>query len=138
MLKPMLLLFIALLASPCIAAESYDDKNLWLLKSYDLYKVKVYRTSGRAHAGDYVQVDIYERLANGDRKLSKIIDLPTPGYKGYIQDIIFNTVKKDRVAVTFHIQMKAMEGVILTELFVINNKGEYEKLVNATYADLFE
>ncbi len=120
------------------SAQAYDQSNLWLQKSHGGYKVRVYRVLGEAHAFDYVEVQIYNVADDGTRTHKETIKLPTPGYKGYIRDVSFNTIDKNRVAITFQVEMKAMEGVVLSELFIVEHSGKFERVLEAKYIDLYK
>ena len=137
-MKTVVLLFSLLFVCTSVVSAEYKDSNLWMLKSYGPYKAKVYKLPGRGASGDYVQVDIYDVSDDGHRKLIKTVDLPTPGYKGYVKDIKFYSVENDRVAILFEIDMKGMEGVVLNDLFIMEASGQYKMLVDAESISLFE
>ena len=117
--------------------QAYDLSDLWLQKSHGGYKVRVFRVLGKEHAYDHVEVQIYDVADDGTSTLKETIELPTPGYKGYIRDVSFNTISETRVAITFQVDMKAMEGVILTELFIVEQSGKFKRVLEAEYVDLY-
>ena len=135
MIRRLLFISMALIS---FSSYGYEESQLWLQKSYGEFKAKVYRVPGMDHSEDHVELEIYSVSDNGQRKLQKSVEIPTPGYKGYISDIKFNSVSSDRVAITFHIEMKAMDGVVLTELFVVDRSGKYKRLIEANYVDFYD
>ena len=134
---PRILLLITIFFMPGLL-HAYDEPDLWLQKSHGDYKVRIYRVLGTEHAYDHVEVHIYNLANDGTRTHQKTIELPTPGYKGYIHDVSFNTIGETRVAITFHVEMKAMEGVILSELFIVDHSGKFERVLEAKYVDLYK
>ena len=126
------------------AADEYGD--LWLAKSLGMWnqntgeyvkiRVMVYRKRGEAHGYDIVFVNILERSENS-WALRKSVELDTPGYKGYIRDVALKRIDDERMAIIFDIEMKAMEGLVLREVFVISPSGVARRFVEAEYIDLF-
>jgi len=124
-------------AGDCVDLSSPD---IWMLKSrgtwtdgddYGHYRVVVYRKTGRDHSQDRVQVQITqakERL----RVAVRCIDLDTPGLKGYVRDIRIQPVNDQAAAIELSIEMKAMEGVILQDVFLVAAAGRVEKILDAS------
>lgn len=117
---------------------AHDIKDLWMQTSHDVYKAKLFRILGREHAQDFIQVDIFKRLETGKLQTIKTIDLPSPGYKGYVDSFSFKSVGSDRVALSIHIEMKAMDDLVLTEIYLIDNSGKFKQVTEAKYVDLYQ
>ena len=117
---------------------------VWMSKSQSLvgeedlftYQVEVRRRIGVDHGADSVMVNIYK--GEGKPKLIHAIPLDLPGIKGYIRDIAFLGVNGDRMAISFDIEMKAMDGLVLKEVMLVGKDGRVKTVVEAKGVDLYQ
>ena len=123
--------------------EGSDD--LWLAKTrgiwsekgkYGYYRVMLYRMLGRSHSADSVVVDILEQSGTESKKV-RSIKLDLLEYKGYVVDISLKQVNDTTMAVLLDIEMKAMYGLVLREIFLVSPDGNSRRLVEAKYQDIF-
>ncbi|MFY9268867.1 MAG: hypothetical protein WAO55_03860 [Candidatus Manganitrophaceae bacterium] len=127
--------------------ESPNWVQLWMAKSggvwkiqkrYGYYKVLVFR-EGLEHSQDRVLIQITE--ADPPKNTQRIIHsywLKSPGIKGYIADIQLSMIDSQRMALSLDIEMKAMDGIILKEIYLLFPDGR-QKLVNeAKYTDIYD
>ena len=132
------------LAKPakCVPAA---DPEVWMLKTsgtwtrgkrYGYYRAIVLR-KGIEHAMDQVQVQLLE----ADDKTNSVrvvtcVDLDTPGLKGYVTDLDFEKIDDTRMAVGIDIEMKAMNNIVLREVFLVDATGAAKRLVKADYVEI--
>ena len=129
----------------CFSWAGENPNNLWLAKSFGswtedeksgYYRVMVYRAIGESsHGFDSVFVDILER--GETRGIKNSVELDTPGYKGYVRDVSFKKINATTMAVLLDIEMKAMDGLVLREVFLVSPDGSSRKLVEAKYQDIY-
>ncbi len=119
------------------------DDDVWMVRSggywkqegrYGDFRVILTRT-GVEHAQDRVQVQI-----SGDdgknRTILRCLDLPSPGLKGYVQDIRIRSVDDRVAAIELPVEIKAMEGIVLLDAFLVSVDGKVEQISEAKYADV--
>ena len=113
----------------CIATL---DPGVWLAKTGGAWKQKerygylrvVVLRKGIEHATDWVQVQILEVDDKANLTRSRAcVDLEAPGLKGYVKDVSFTKIDDTHVAVGLDVEMKAMNGVVLRDVFVIDAKA---------------
>ena len=132
---------------PLNAAEPDVPPSLWMARTagtwkvgsdYGFYRVAVYRLTGD-HASDTVEVHIIKSGPDGDAKeVVKTVPLEVPGYQGYVKDITFTKINERMMAVSLDIEMKAMEGIVLREVYLVTPDGKVRNLVIAKYQDIYE
>ena len=139
-----ILLSIVVLAFSSMVEAAEPNKILWMLKSYSLvtkddlytYQVEIYRYLGIDHGADSVDVKLYKGDTN--IKPTYVIPLELPGIKGYVRDISFKGINRDRVAISFDIEMKAMDDLILKEVVIVGINGEAKTVIDAKEVDLYQ
>jgi hypothetical protein len=119
----------------CVAAL---DPHVWLVKTggiwrqgdrYGHLRVVVQR-KGIEHAIDWVQVQILESDDKaGEQRTRACLDLETPGLKGYVNDVTFTKIDDTHVAVGLDLEMKAMNGLALREIYVVDTRAPAAKRV---------
>jgi hypothetical protein len=129
--------------SRCVATL---DPQVWLVKTggpwkqvdrYGLLRIVVLR-KGMEHAMDAVQVQILEAddKAN-EQRLRACVDLEGPGLKAYVTDVTFTKVDDTHVAVGLDLEMKAMNWVVLREIYIVDVKaGAAKRVVEAKTVEL--
>lgn len=132
---------------PLNAAEPDVPPSLWMARTAGtwkvgsddgFYRVAVYRLTGD-HASDTVEVHIIKSGPDGDAKeVVKTVPLEVPGYQGYVKDITFTKINERMMAVSLDIEMKAMEGIVLREVYLVTPDGKARNLVKAKYQDIYE
>lgn len=107
------------------------------------YKVLVFREI-MEHSRDRVQVQV-TRITPAKKETDKPTEevmrsfwLDSPGIKGYVDAIHFQMIDEQRMALTLDIEMNAMNGVILRELYILRSDGTYDLLQPANYIDIFK
>lgn len=123
------------------------DVNVWLLKTgghwedgdaHGHFRVLVVR-KGVEHAIDSVRVQVTRTIdAKNKREIVRCVDLGTPELKGYVEDVGIVEHGEKRAAIYVDISMKAMEDLVLREVFIVSSNGKVKKVVNADYIDLFD
>ena len=150
MIKPIFLVFSLLICANCCAQEACIEnqelQNIWMSTSSGIwenesasgiYKALVVRKMGRESSSDEVKIQLVERTKNNELKILKTIVLDTPGYKGYVENITLHPIDKSLVALYVDINMKAMGGIVMREVYIINAKGEAKKLSVAESQDIY-
>jgi hypothetical protein len=127
--------------------EELDYSNLWMSKTsgtweigkdYGYYRVLVTRKTGKDHAQDDVYVQIAKRTVDSN-KIERTIKLDTPGYKGYVRDIeLVNISGANSVAVHIDIEMKAMDGIVLRDVYLVSPDGKVKTVVQSKYMDIYD
>lgn len=152
MKKCLIVLFVAL--QICFAQiacssndEAFDYSDLWISKTsgtwesgkdYGYYRILVLRRPGKEHSQDDVYVQVVKRGENVN-KIERTIKLDSPGYKGYVKDIeLVNIEDINMVAVHMDIEMKAMNGIIMREIYLVSPSGKVKPLVQAKYMDIYD
>ncbi|MDQ6999970.1 MAG: hypothetical protein Q9M12_03675, partial [Mariprofundus sp.] len=98
MKKIIILLILAGFSSNCVAQDSDPviSSNVWLVKTqgtwvngkeYGYYRIVVSRIVGD-HGGDSTTLEIL-KVVDDSLKVIKQIRIPSPGYKGYVNNISF-------------------------------------------------
>lgn len=139
-----ILLTIVILALSSIVEAKEPNKMLWMLKSYSLvtkddlytYQVEIYRYLGVDHGADVVNVKLYK----GDTNIKPTYEIPLelPGIKGYVRDISFKGINRDRVVISFDIEMKAMDDILLKEVVIVGINGKARTVIDAKEVDLYQ
>lgn len=118
------------------------DPDVWMVKSgglwklngeYGNYRVLVVRR-GVEHAMDHIEVQV--TTVNHKRGIRHCSVVESPGLKGYVTDIRIHPIGTTRAAIEVDVDMKAMDGVILKEVFLASADGQVTPLVEAKYVDL--
>lgn len=141
------LLLSASVFTSCVAAKDDEPKlaDVFLAKSigvwesgkdYGYFKVIVYRM-GLEHAQDKVRVITTKAGAENQQMVVNDIWLDAPGIKGYVNDISLKMINSSRLALALDIEMKAMEGVILREVYLIEKDQSPRLIVPANYIDIY-
>lgn len=137
--------FCCFLCLPLSHASEYEPADILLAKSagiwesggeYGYFKVIVYR-EGIEHSSDKVRVLVTK--ANPDLNTQTIVndfEIKSPGTKGYVNDLALKVVN-NRLAVGLDIEMKAMDGIILRESFLVDTKGHVKLLSPAKHTDIY-
>lgn len=135
------------LAVPANAASPAVPPSLWMAKTagtwksgsdYGFYRVAVYRLTGE-HASDTVEIQIIKAGSDGSAKeVIKTVPLESPGYQGYVQEISFTKINDQLMSISLDIEMKAMEGIILREIYLVTPDRKVRNLVKAKYQDIYE
>lgn len=150
-MKKYFFVFIAIigtaLAVPVNAASPDIPPSLWMAKTagtwksgseYGFYRVAVYRLAGE-HASDTVEIQIIKAGSDGSAKeVVKTVPLESPGYQGYVQEILFTKINDQLMSISLDIEMKGMEGIVLREVYLVNPDGNVRNLVKAKYQDIYE
>jgi len=139
------LLILFLFAATCEAVENnYVDENVWMVKTqgtwsnkddYGYFKIIVLREIGE-HGADKVLFQMLKVKENSTLEVVKIIEIPSPGYKGYVKDVSFVSIHNGKYLIALDIEMKAMNGIVLRDVFQIFSDGTFKKIVNAKYVDI--
>lgn len=150
-MKKYLLLLALLVCLPSIEATEATDPKLLLTQiilaketgawkegnSFGYYQVVVWR-AGLEHARDHLSVHILSADAeSGNKRLIRAIEIPSPGIKGYVEDIAVKMVD-NRLFLAVDIRMKAMDGVVLREAFLVDHRGKWARIQEAGYQDISE
>ncbi len=145
---PALLILLGALFLPAIgqAEDTPPDSELFLAKSigiwqqgkrFGYFQAFVWR-EGLEHARDRVEVHILEADAKtGERRLLRRVALPTPGIRGYVQDMDLRMIG-NRLFLALDFEMKAMDGAVLREAWLIGPDGHKARIQEARYRDLAE
>ena len=104
---------------------------------YGHYRVVVVR-SGVEHSFDHVQVQIMRVVDHKTWTIVRCIALPSPGLKGYVVDLRIHSVSKSAAVVTLDIEMKAMDGTILMDAFIVAPTGQVREVSTAKSKDLLD
>ena len=145
-----LLIFLQIFFSHIVNSqnvEEIDIANLWLSKSsgtwelenkYGFYQVMVLRTQGREHSQDEVYIQIIRKSETGNIVV-RTVKLNSPGYKGFVKNIeLINIDEINMLALHLDIEMKAMNGITMREIYLISPDGKVKSLIEAGYIDLYE
>lgn len=140
-----LMSFIARLAFandtlPCTSLFMCKTGGTWEGKdsTYGYYKALVFR-EGLEAAKDRILIQITQMNEKTEKEtVKKQFWLDSPGIKGYITDLTFTQIDGERMALSLDIQMKAMENLVLREIFILRPNGSFKKIVNAEYVDVFK
>jgi hypothetical protein len=127
------------------ACVRVDDGDVWLVKTegtwkqgsrYGYYRAVVVR-KGIEHAIDSVQVQFLEVDDKAKAiRLRGCVSLESPGLKGYVTDLSFTKIDDVRIALSIDVEMKAMNGLVLREVFLVDLKGEVRRLVDAKHVEI--
>ena len=110
---------------PVLAPDVWMSKTggLWTQGDrYGHYRVVVVR-SGVEHSIDRVQLEIL-RVKDETRTIVHCIALPSPGLKGHVIDLRIHSISESAAVVTLDIEMKAMEGIVLRDAFIVAPTGQ--------------
>lgn len=126
--------------SECVDAAS---ANVWKVESGGLWKSGgqngnfrvVLTKTGVEHAQDKIQLQIIQ-LDGAARKVVRCVDLDAPGLQGYVTEIRVHAVSDVVAAVELSIEMKAMESVILGQVYLVSSSGAVKAIQKANYADI--
>jgi len=120
---------------------SYDVSNILMAKStgiwskgkdYGYLKVIAYR-DGLEHPADKVRVLIIRVNAESNNQIIvKDIQIKSPGIKGYVQNLSLIIVN-NQLSLGIDIEMKAMDGIVLRESFLISVDGEVKVVAPVKY-----
>ena len=129
-------------AKSCLPAA---DGEVWMAKTagtwkqgarYGYYRAIVVR-KGIEHATDWVQVQLLEADDNANvRRVRGCINLESPGLKGYVSDLSFKKVSDNQMALSIDVEMKAMNDLVLREVFLIDSSGSARRIVEARYVEI--
>ena len=145
---PALLILLGTLFLPAIGQteNAPPTSELFLAKSlgiwqqgerFGFFQAFVWR-EGLEHARDRVEVRILEADAKtGERRLLRRVALPTPDIRGYVQDMDLRMIG-NRLFLALDIEMKAMDGAVLREAWLIGPDGRKVRIQEARYRDLGE
>lgn len=132
-------------AAAARACSPSTGDDVWLVKTggawrqgtrYGYYRVVVQR-KGIEHAADAVEVQISEANdQTGTKPIKTCVPLDTPGLKGHVSDVWFTKISDSRMAIGFDIEMKAMKGIVLREVFVVSSDGETKRVNEAKSVEL--
>lgn len=150
-MKKYFLVFISVIGIaftvPVNASSPAVPPSLWMAKTagtwksgsdYGFYRVAVYRLTGE-HASDTVEIQIVKAGSDGSAKeVIKTVTLESPGYQGYVQGISFTKINDQLMSISLDIEMKAMDGIVLREVYLVNPDGNVRNLVKAKYQDIYE
>lgn len=138
----MALLFATGATAGCVDPVATD---VWMVKSgglwkdgdhYGNYRVILSR-KGVEHARDDVQVQI-SRIEGRERSIVHCVDLKSPGLKGYVADIRIHSISEQAAAIELSIEMKAMEDIVLQDVFLVSADGSVQQIAEAKYLDLLD
>lgn len=124
-----------------------DVATLWMAKSagiwksgdrYGYYKALVFREGIEAAKDKLLIVITQVDPKNNTQEIIKKYWLNTPGIKGFVTGLAFNMITEDRMALSVDIEMKAMEGIVLREIFLLGPDGSFKRITNADYVDVFK
>ncbi|MDH5727627.1 MAG: hypothetical protein OEZ58_01370 [Gammaproteobacteria bacterium] len=145
----LILLLFVLLFSQALFAEKLqrNETDLWLAKKAGIwqhgddvgfFQAKVYR-QGSEHAHDRVVIVVTQVVGKeGEEKMIHQFELPTPGIKAYVQDLKLKALDDKRMALFLDLEMKAMDGVVLREVYLLNRLGKYKRISEAKYVDIYD
>jgi len=138
-----LFLYLGIICFPAYSAGFSTD--LWMTKTagiwekgtvYGFYQVQVYRT-GIEHPIDTIEI---KEIQIDEKKQKKSVlntyKLNTPGIKAYVHDVNMNMIDEKRMLLYLELEMKAMEGAILREVYLLGPDGKHELIEEAQYRDL--
>jgi hypothetical protein len=130
---------------PTKACQPASDGEVWMVKTgglwkqgarYGHYRAVVLR-KGIEHATDWVQVQFLEADdRTNTRRTSGCVNLSSPGLKGYVTDLSFKKIDDTRAALSIDIEMKAMNDLVLREVFLVDIKGEARRVVEARSVEI--
>ena len=142
----LLMLFAASVFTSCVTANDDEPKvaDIYLAKSigiweagkdYGYFKVIVYRM-GLEHAQDKVRVIMTKAEAEKQQVIDDIW-LDTPGIKGFVNDISLKMINSSRMALALDIEMKAMDGVVLREVYLIEKDQKPKLIAPVKHIDIY-
>lgn len=130
----------------CFPAHSESlSADIWLTKTagiwekgkhYGFYQAQVYR-AGIEHPVDTIEIkeiQIDEKLQK--KSIVNSYKLSTPGIKAYVHDVNMKMIDEKRMLLYLDLEMKAMEGAILREVYLLGPDGKHELIEEAQYRDL--
>jgi hypothetical protein len=130
---------------PSAACAPASDGEVWMVKTggtwkqgarYGHYRAVVIR-KGVEHATDWVQVQFMEADDKANvRRVRGCVNLDSPGLKGYVNDLSFKKIDDTHTAVSIDIEMKAMNDIVLRDVFVVDAKGEARRAVEAKSVEI--
>jgi len=124
-------------------ANPATDTDVWMVRSgglwkegatYGNFRVLLVR-QGVEHAIDHVEVQV-TTAKDSARAIRSCVVVHSPGLKGYVTDIRIHSVDTKSAAIELDVEMKAMNGVILKEVFVAFADGRVTLVSEAKYVDL--
>jgi hypothetical protein len=131
--------------APAKACTPAADGEVWMVRTggtwkqgarYGHYRAVVLR-KGIEHASDWVQVQFLEADdKTNTRRVRGCVNLDSPGLKGYVSDLTFKKLDDTRTTLGIDIEMKAMNDVVLRDLFVIDAKGEARRVTEAKSVEI--
>ena len=132
------------MASPWPTLWMAQSAGVWKKgNDYGNYKILVFRQI-LEHSRDRVEVQITrivpakKETDNPTEEVIRSFWLDTPGIKGYVDAIHLQMIDDQRMALTLDIEMNAMNGVVLRELYLLQSDGKYKLLKSADYIDLLK
>lgn len=130
-----------------LPASAQVPQDVWLVASGGLweqeesvgrYRVVVLR-HGSEPAEDTVDVEILKIVGDlgSERHVTlRTIRLPSPSYKGNVISAHIHSVSKIAAVVDLRIEMRAMNGVVLSDVFLVSPAGEVRPIVVARGVEL--
>lgn len=110
--------------------------TLWRFETKQgYYRARLERIISEPSA-DFVNVEWLELEDDGRLRSTRDISLKTPGYKGYVADLSFHKLDEQRQVLYVDIEMKAMRGIVLREVFLLTSGGSSQRLVEANFLDI--
>lgn len=131
--------------APPACANPATNPDVWLLRSgglwkqdsaYGNFRVLVVR-KGVEHALDHVEVQVTSIVDDDTTAIRHCSVVPSPGLKGYVTDVSIRSVDDRWAAIELDVEMKAMDGIVLKEVFLASSDGQVLPVVEAKYVDLF-
>ncbi|HHI92498.1 MAG TPA: hypothetical protein ENK04_03135 [Gammaproteobacteria bacterium] len=90
------------------------------------------------HPADKVRVLITRANAESNNQtIIKDIQIKSPGIKGYVQDLSLAVVN-NQLSLGVDIEMKAMDGIVLRESFLISVDGEVKVVAPVKFIDIYQ
>ena len=70
-------------------------------------------------------------VAEGSNKIGRTIKLDSPGYKGHVKNVSLIDINElNGLPFTIDIEMKAMEGIVLRDVYLVSPDGKVNALVS--------
>jgi len=124
--------------------RSVVDGDVWLVRTlgswtdaerWGYYRVIVSRQVGE-HSTDTVKVQIIEAEEGQPLETLRSILLASPGYQGYVEDVAITQIGDKSAAISLDIEMKAMSGIVLRDVYVVGIDGSVRQIAEAKARDL--
>jgi len=104
-------------------------------KDYGFFSVLVYKFNGIETTRVLIKKSLdLSTDKNNIFEILKDINIPTPNYQGIVKDIHLQIIN-NKLLITFDILMRAMDGVIMQEVLLVDIHGKVSMIQKAKYVD---